>query len=126
MNYTAKLFIWTSSAALGMFAVYTWLPEWTGAVGVLIGFLCILIVEKFVPPKRFIKDVSLFGIFISTIVLSYLILLLACNYLPAINQCGERAKDSFLLSIILYPAVSIIPIYILVWLPRHFRNWSRK
>jgi uncharacterized membrane protein len=126
MNYTAKLLISASTAALGMFAVYIWLPEWTGAIGVLIGFSYVLIVEKFGPPRSFIKDISLFGLFAFTTILSYIILLLACVYILSTDQCGQMSKESFLLSSILYPAVPIVPLYIFVWLPRHFKNWLRK
>ena len=126
MNYSTRLLICTSSAALGMFAVYTWLPEWTGAVGVVIGFSYVLIAEKFGPPRSFVKDISLFGLLASTAILSYTILLLACSYILSANQCGEMAKESFLLSSVLYPAVPVVPLYIFVWLPRHFRNWLRK
>lgn len=126
MNYITRLLICASSAALGMFAIYTWLPEWIGAVGVVIGFLYVVIVEKLGPPRSFIKDISLFGLFASTTILSYSILLLACSYILSTNQCGETVKESFLLSSILYPAVPVIPLYIFVWLPRHFRNWLRK
>jgi hypothetical protein len=121
-----KLLISALSAALGMFAVYTWLPEWAGAVGVLIGFSYVLVVEKFSPPRSFAKDISLFGLFAFTTILSFGILLLACSYILSIDQCGPTAKESFLLSSILYPAVPVIPLYVFVWLPRHFRNWLRK
>ena len=126
MNHTAKLLLWASSAALTMFAVYAWLPEWTTATGVLIGYLCVLIVEKYVPSKGVTKDAYLFGLFGFTTIVSYLILLLACNFLPNMNQCGERAKTSLVLSNLFFVGAPILVLYIFVWVPRHFRNRLQK
>jgi hypothetical protein len=126
MNYIAKLLIWTISASLIMFTIYTWLPEWTIAAGVLVGYLSILIVHKLETPKNKIKDALLLTIFTLITVSSYLILLLACYYLPYTNQCGERSKNSLLLSNIFFIGAPIFALYVFDRIPRFLRNLIRR
>ena len=116
-----------SMAALVMVAAFLWFPESLGVLGLLFGFLLVVIIEKTVQTQSFVKDIHLFTLFVITIILSYMILLLTCSFsIVATNQCELRDKEVFLLSAVLYPAASIIPLYIFGWIPRHIRNWMRK
>jgi len=127
MSYIPNLLVRISLAALVMVADFLWFPEWVGVLGLLFGFLLVVIIEKTVQTQSFVKDIHLFTLFVFMTILSYMILLLTCSFsIVATNQCERRDKEVFLLSVVLYPAASIIPLYIFGWIPRHIRNWMRK
>jgi hypothetical protein len=114
-------------AALAMVIAFLWFPEWIGALGLLFGFLLVVVIEKTVETQSFVKDIHLFAFFGFMAILSYMILSLVCTFfIAAANQCVPTDKEVFLLSVVLYPAVSIIPLYVFGWIPRHFKNWMRK
>jgi hypothetical protein len=127
MNKTAKkIMIWVTFAGLVLFAIYAWLPEWITAVGAAVGFFSILIVEKMISKEYLIKIAYTFGILILATIFSYGLLLFACRYLPGINQGGERAKTSLLLSNLFFVGAPILAISLFVWLPRYLRGIFRK
>jgi hypothetical protein len=127
MSYIPNLLMRLSLAALVMVVAFLWFPEWLGVLGLLFGFLLVVVIEKTVQTQSFVKDIHLFTLFVFMIILSYMILMLTCSFsIVATNQCELRNKEVFLLSAVLYPAASIIPLYIFGWIPRHIRNWMRK
>jgi hypothetical protein len=127
VTYIPNLLIRVSLAALAMVIAFFWLPEWVKVFGLLFGFLLVVIIEKTVQTQNFVKDIHLFAFFGFMIILSYMILSLTCTFpIVVAIQCEPRDKEVFLLSVVLYPAASIIPLYIFGWIPRHFRNWMRR
>lgn len=126
MNYITRLLAWAVSAGLVAFAIYTWLSEWIVVVCLLMGYLSIVIIHKTEVPRNAMKDVLLLTVFVLITFCSYLALLLACYYAPHLSQCGDRAKNSLLLSNIFFTGAPIIVLYVFDRLPRYFRNWLRK
>ena len=127
MSYIPNLLMRVSLAALVMVIAFLWFPELLGVLNLLFGLLLVVIIEKTVQTQSFVKDIHLFTLFGFMTILSYVILLLICTF-PIVdaNQCEPRDKEVFLLSAVLYPAASMIPLYIFGWIPRHIRNWMRK
>lgn len=127
MSYFPSLLIRVSLAALALVVAFLWFPEWVKVFGLLFGFLLVVMIEKTIQAQSFVKDVHLFALFGFMTILSYMLLSLICTFpIATANQCEPRDKEVFLLSVVLYPAASIIPLYVFGWIPRHFRNWMRK
>lgn len=126
MNYVTRILVWVVLASVAIFMVYIWLPEWIKVTGVFLGYLSILLVYKTSVPKEPIRDILLLMIFMSVTTLSYVALLLACFYVPFINQCSERAKNSLLLANILFVGLPIVVLYIFDRIPRFLKNSMRK
>ena len=122
MNYIKKLLIWAISASLIVFVIYTWLSEWTPVTCLLIGFIGILIIHKTVTPKNAMKDIFLLTTFMLITFCSYSALLLTCYYVPYIGQCGDRSKNSLLLSNFFFTGAPILVLYVFDRLPRYIHN----
>lgn len=122
MNYITKLLIWAISAGLIVFAIYTWLSEWIAVACLLIGYLSILIIHKTETPKKAMKDILLLTTFVLITFCLYLALLLTCYYAPYLSQCGDRAKNSLLLSNIFFTGAPITVLYVFDRLPRYLNN----
>ena len=125
MTSTSKLIFWVISSALIMFVAHIWLPELLSAIGLIVGFVSVVIVERLMPLDNFTKDAVLFTVYISIVALSYFVLSTACGA-NLVSQCGERQKNVLLLSGIGFLGAAIIPLYVFGWIPRHIRNWMRK
>lgn len=126
MNYIKRLLIWAISAGLMVFAIYTWLSEWTTVTCLLIGFISILIIHKTETPKNAMKDILLLTIFIMITFCSYFALVLTCYYAPYVSQCGDRAKNSLLLSNFFFTGAPILVLYVFDRLPRYIHNLVQK
>jgi hypothetical protein len=126
MNYLSKLLIAAFLAAAGMVFAYLWLSEWIAPLGLLTGYLDVIVIEKWVPSKSLLKDVLLFSIFACFVFFSSMLLWILCYFIPNIVQCGALDKEVFVVSLILYPLLPISALYVFVWVPRHLRNWLRR
>ena len=74
-----------------IFVIFTWFPEGMAVAGILIGYLCILIVHKLDIPKIMIKDIILLTTFILISSISYFLLLIVCHY-PLSILSGDGLK----------------------------------
>ncbi len=122
MNQFTRLSLWTVGASLAMFGAHAWFPEGINAVGVVLGFLITLQVLKIKDTKPLVQDGLLLGMLFLIIVLSYILLLIACVTLPGLNQCTPGAKAALVVADVGFVGPPILALLLFVRIPLLLRR----
>jgi len=125
MTFISKLILWVILFALILCVVYITVPGLIGIVGLIVGYISVVTVERIVPFEDFRKDLLLFGVYIFVTIISNLSLATVCS-VHLVDQCDGKYKDIFLVASIGFVGAIIAPLYLFGWIPRHIKNWMRK
>jgi hypothetical protein len=113
------IILWSLLAGFLMFFVNFWVSDFTAVVGVLLGFLTIVLAEKIKTSKFFVKHIFVISSFLIIAGLSIGFLGLSCAAEIITSQfCGERPRVSLLLADFFYIGAPIISMYLFVHIPR--------